>query len=446
MKKYALLLAAATIAFIFSSCKSLDPVPVAPAEDVEAIADEVQEQTEDVRPPVVEPLQVLPGKHVVSESYNLTQGLTAFSLAFFDVLKDEHQEQNLAFSPLSLNMALAAIYSGAAGETRKEMASLLGFDKDAKAFNAAYPAYFSALMELTADTLAEVNLANRVFLEESYPVLDSFIQDITALHGGAFEKLDFIRQPRQAESRINHWVEEMTRGRIQDLIPSGTFNELTRLVLTNAVYVKSSWRFPFEEQATMEKEFTTVNGEKKDRDFMIQTQKGIMYAELEGNTIIELPYTSPNLSMLLILPGDENLAHPAPGIPNATEYFQMLAALRAEEVHMEIPKFTLNSEFSLSENLKDMGMQEAFDNRADFSGISGRTDLEISDVLQKVFFEIDEEGSEAAAATAIVVVTTSFDPNMELKQPKMFIANRPFLFVLKENFYDTPLFIGQYVK
>ncbi len=377
---------------------------------------------------------------------NMLENMNSFSLEFFRKLSNNNSSESIAFSPASLNMAMAIVYSGAREETRQQISSLFGFAPQPSVFHPAYHAYFSELMEIRKDTLVDFNLANRVFLEQSYPVLPQYKSDVEKWHDGAFEKTDFRNNPRLAENRINSWVEDLTRDRIKDLIPSGSLSDLTRLVLVNAIYIKSDWKFPFEKEMTEEKMFRTISGEEVLRDFMIQRQNGIPWYEGEDFTAMELPYTTPNLSLILIKPNDKSVTDITRYIPDVNTYNQMIREFRQEDVEMEIPSFKLETALSLSEPLREAGIEEAFDERADFSGISGERDLHISDVLQKVFFEIDEKGSEAAAATAVIVVTTSMPADPPDFQPKSFVADRPFIFILKENKFNTPLFTGQIVK
>ena len=430
--------------FIFSSCRSIEPAPVDTVEDVELISEEVQEQIEHIRPPHETDTSDFPARPKPYDTYAMTHELTGFSFDLFSNLSNQHPNQNISFSPVSLNMALAVIYSGAVADTRLEIAGLTGFDLNADEFHHNYFQYFSSFAQLETDTLLDFNLANRVFVEQTYPVLDSYKKDVQTYHGGAFEQMDFITNAPGAEQRINAWAAENTRDRIKDLIPLGTLDHLTRMVLANAIYIKSDWRHPFEEENNVQKEFHAISGQPRTTEFMTQRESRIPYLKLDDRKVIQLPYTSPHLSLMIILPDEKAVTDIAAYIPDADQYKEILDNIRAEDVYMEIPKFKLESQFSLSDHLKEMGMEKAFDSRADFSGIGGQRDLFISAIIQKVFFEIDEKGSEAAAATAIIVTTTAVMPGFE--EPKEFIADRPFIFILKENQFNTPLFVGQFVS
>ncbi len=445
MKNRILLFAVYYMVFglFFLSCRSIEPAPVEIVEDVETISEDVQDQIEPIREIDID-TSTLPSGTKPLETYTMTNELTDFSFDLFRNLNQQHPQQNLSFSPVSLNMALAVIYSGAMADTREEISGLTGFAQDADEFHNNWFHYFSSFAQLETDTLVDFNLANRVFVEQTYPVLDAYKDNVETYHGGAFEQTDFIGDALQAEERINAWAAENTRDRIRNLIPRGTLDHLTRLVLANAIYIKSDWRHPFEEENNIQKEFHDISGQPRTIEFMSQRQNRIPYLELEDRKVIQLPYTSPHLSLMIILPDETNVRDISSYIPDAEKYSQMVDNFILQEVYMEIPKFKIESQFSLSGQLKQMGMEKAFDTRANFSGIGGQRDLFISAILQKVFFEIDEKGSEAAAATAIIVTTTALIPDIE--EPKEFIADRPFIFILKENQFNTPLFVGQFVS
>jgi serpin B len=378
------------------------------------------------------------------EAMKMLHEVNSFSFDFFRSISSQHSSENIAFSPASLNLVMGVVYSGARGKTRSEMNETFGFPSPENVFHPLYNAWFTELQNMAEDTLVEFSMANRVFVEESYPVSAAYKEDVQKWLGGAFESANFAHDPQKAEKSINHWVEEITRNRIMGLIPQGALTQFTRLVLVNALYIKSSWKYPFEKSKTSEKDFTAIGGEIVPATYMIQQRKGIPFYQGDMFTAIELPYTTPDLSLILIRPNNKNLDYIGNYIPDTTIYKNILDGLTPNEVEMEIPRFKVESKFTLSQNLKDAGLNTAFSNQADFSGISSLNDLSISSVFQKVFFEIDEKGSEAAAATGAVIVTTSMPVNPP--EPKQFIADRPFLFILKENRYHTPLFVGQYVK
>ncbi len=394
----------------------------------------------------------------INESYSISDDGTAsyddvsnmlvkvneFSFDFFSEISQQYSNDNIAFSPASLNLVMGVVYSGARGKTRNEISKTIGFPDSPDIFHPLYYAWYTEIQNMASDTLVEFSMANRVFVEESYPVSETYKQDVKRWFGGAFDTTNFIHDPRQSEFEINKWVEEITRNRITDLIPQGSLTQLTRLVMVNALYIKSSWKYPFDEAKSTEKDFTALGGETFPATFMIQQAKGIPFYENDKFSAVELPYVTPELSLLIIRPNIKIVNDITDYIPDSESYKTILNELTRSEVAMEIPRLKIDSKFSLSQNLKRKGIKTALSNRADFSGISSLNDLSVSNVFQKVFFEMDEKGSEAAAATGAVMVTTSLPVNPP--EPKQFIADRPFLFILKENRYNTPLFIGQYVR
>lgn len=375
---------------------------------------------------------------------NMIENIVNFSFNMFRHLSEKSVGENMSFSPVSLNIAFAMVYAGAEKETKKEISEAIGFPYNHDEFFSNFGRYHDYLGSLVNDSEIEFNLANRVFLEMTYKILASYQANITKYFEGAFQQMDFLNQPRKSESIINEWVEEMTRNRIRNLLPPGTIEPLTRMVLVNAIYIKSNWKNPFDEKRTEKKPFNKNQRERVELDFMMQKIDGVNYAKVNDKAVLEMKYTTPHLSLLIILPdkSDNNNIHKFS--PTLDEYQKILRSLTNREVYMEIPKFKIESDFDLAAPLQNNGIRRAFAG-ADFSGITGKPDLEISDVIQKVFFEIDEKGSEAAAATAIVMRTTSMAPQHDRPQIVRFIANRPFIFILKENTYNTPLFIGQYV-
>ncbi|MDD3741016.1 MAG: serpin family protein, partial [Bacteroidales bacterium] len=371
--------------------------------------------------------------------------ITDFSFKIFKNLCEDNKNENISFSPVSLNIAMGMLYSGARGNTAAEISTVFGFQKETNGFLSGFSNYLKYFNEFAKDTSLDFNLANRIFLENTYIIKDDYRQIIKQYFNGAFKNVDFRHKFKDEELLINSWVSEMTKNRIRNLIPEGTLDENTKMVLVNAIYIKSKWKYPFSESATQSKKFYSTKDVSSNTDFMIQRTKGVRYTEYKTNQVLELPYTTPELSLIIILPRNSDLHNINSNIPSGAEYFEIINNLKFNDVYMEIPKFKIESSFKLAEVLKEMGVKDAF-GFSDFSGITNSNELAISEVLQKVFFEIDEKGSEAAAATAIVMIATSSVMEQEMDLFINFIANRPFIYILKENKFNTPLFIGQYKK
>ncbi len=376
---------------------------------------------------------------------NQNDRLIDFSFSLFDNIASVTPLKNTSVSPASLNIAIGMVYAGAMDKTAKEISSIIGFDSTKQSFFDNFSLYLNYLNSFSEDENFEFNLANRVFLEQSYSVLETYKENIKKYFSGAFQLADFVHNAEKEETNINSWVEKITKNRIKNLLPKGTLASNTSMVLVNALYFKSDWQYPFLKERTYEKDFFLTSSEKIKTEFMTQRIKSIKYCEIESYQVIEMTYKTKDVSLIFILPRNSSVENLSNLNLSGEQYRKILKSLKFEEVYIEIPKFKIESSFELSNMLKAMGINSAFAD-ADFSGISGHKDLVISKVIQKTFFEVDEKGSEAAAATAIEMRLTSSYVQPELKITYDFIANRPFFYVLKENKFNTPLFIGQYVK
>lgn len=354
------------------------------------------------------------------------------------------QKANYVSSPVSLYLAIGMIYEGAKNNTLDEIQNTMNFPKSELFYEQISP-YYKALWEMNADTNMKMNIANKVYLENSFQILPEYQQNLNTHFKTNIEKVDFKNQFLKVESQINKWVEKETQNKIKQLLPKNTLTKETLMVLVNAIYLKAAWRYPFNESATTEKDFFINEKETVKTKFMIQRKSGFKHLSNKRISVLEIPYKTDHLSLLIVLPKISNNEKINDWIPSQTEYQYYLDHLKNETVYMEIPKFKIESNYDLGEHLSSMGMKEAFTNFADFSGISGKKEAKIDKVIQKVFFEIDEKGTEAAAATAVVMVrTTSVNPKVDT--PVNFIANKPFIFILKENTNNTPLFIGTYSR
>ncbi len=417
---------------LFSFCKSTQNSAEASANNV------TQSETAQANSNIQDNM-----KHETDPPSSLQQGMTDFAFRFFKQQSEENHMESFCVSPVSLEVALGMAYVGAKTETAIEMSHVLGFPLSTEDFLAQMTEYYTMLKQLELTDSIEFSVANRVFLEKSYLLLDSYTSAMKNAFGGEFEQMDFLSKTREAEQKINQWVEEVTRNRIKQLIRPGLLDASTVMVLVNAIYFKADWKYAFDEKSTLEMPFYSGERGKVDRFFMRGKMDRVKYLKYKDYQILELPYVGEAFSLMVVLPGQSSASDIHTRILTAEEYAEVNERLLTRDVYVELPKFKIESSFELANILAAMGMPLAFSNMADFSGIGGRKDLKISKVIQKVFFEITEKGSEAAAATAVVMTRTSSaikKPEEEIK----FIANRPFIFVLKENKTHSPLFIGQY--
>jgi serpin B len=349
---------------------------------------------------------------------------------------------NLFYSPYSISLALAMTYTGAGGDTETQMANTLSFllsqDKLHNAFN---------YLDLELNSRGEgaegkdgegfrLNIINAIWGQKDYKFLDSFLDVLAENYGAGLRLLDFIADAEKARGTINDWVSENTEGRIKDLIPSGAMDSLTRLVLTNAVYFNAAWAHPFDEEFTNDSFFYLLEGNSVTVPMMNQTED-FRYHKGDGYQAVELPYDGNELSMVLFLP-DEGSYSDFEMMIDAELVDNIIGKMSLTNVALTIPKFTFEVEFDLKKTLRDLGMVDAFSPSADFSGIDGTKNLSITDVLHKAFVAIDEEGTEAAAATAVIVGLTG-GPSEFVK----LTLDRPFIFLVRDIKTGTILFIGR---
>jgi serpin B len=370
----------------------------------------------------------------------LADGNAAFALDLYRTLRGGGG--NLFFSPYSISTALAMTYAGAAGETASQMAATLHFTLPAETLHPAFNAYALDLQaraeQVTDGTPLELSIANSLWGQQGFPFLEQFLDLLAENYGAGMRLVDYENDPEGARKAINDWVSDETRERIRDLIPQGAIDAMTRLVLANAIYFKAEWHNPFEESATVSEPFHLLDGSTVEIPMMHQSES-YGYVLGDGYQAIELPYRYGNASMLIIMP-DEGQFEGVEEQLSPEMITDLLGRLTYGRVNLSLPKFTYESEFNLNEALADLGMTDAFDpDRADFSGMDGARDLYISQVLHKAFVSVDEKGTEAAAATAIIMEVTS----APIGEPITFTVDRPFIYIVRDQQTGTILFLGR---
>ena len=356
----------------------------------------------------------------------------------FDLYRHLQQEEgNLFFSPYSITSALAMTWAGARGETADELARLLHFDAPADAIHAAFQELNGEVNAPSEEAVLRV--ANALWGQEGYPFHEAYLELVRDHYGGALESLDFIGDSEAARERINAWVEEQTEERIQDLIPPGVLDALTRLVLTNAIYFKGDWERPFHEDNTHDSPFHLLNGEEIEVPRMHQTGH-FSYAENDDLQAIRLPYEGGDMSMLVLLP------RALDGLPALEEKLSadfvesLLDDMQSREVNLGLPRFETTREFALGDTLQAIGARQAFSpHDADFTGMTEARELYITEVVHKAFVEVNETGTEAAAATGVIIGVTS----APLDPPAQFMVDRPFVFALRHEVSGALLFLGR---
>lgn len=352
------------------------------------------------------------------------------------------KEGNVFFSPFSISTALAMTYAGAAGSTADEMGKVLHFPGNEPAFHQGYGAYLKALETAAAEHI-ELRIANRLWAEQDYVLKPEYLALNAEAYGSALEKMDFRYQHEASRIQINDWVADKTEDRIRDLIPENVIDPTTRLVLTNAIYFKGAWRDEFDEKLTRDRDFFLTDGSTQQKPFM--HRRGQMnYLEQSGYQAIRLPYEGEQHSMVVLLPQKNQAIADIESQLNA-DFLERIFRSGSSDVNLALPKFKMTIPISLKNHLQALGMKEAFQPGANFSAMSPSNDLAISEVIHKAFIEIDEQGTEAAAATAVVMMETS-SAYEEPRRPIIFVADRPFLFYIVDNATRSILFMGRVME
>jgi len=375
-----------------------------------------------------------------SEGEELVAGANEFAFDLYHALATE--DGNLFYSSYSISLALAMTYAGSRGETEQQMADTLHFTLPQ---DRLHPAFNGLDLELasrgkgakgTDEEAFRLNIANAIWGQKDYSFLTEFLDVLAKNYGAGLRLVDFEKEAEEARVTINDWVADETEGKIEDLIPPGVIDDLTRLVLTNAIYFNAAWLNPFQESATEDGPFHTLDGREVQVPMMRQ-MASVGYAKGEGYQAVELPYDGQELSMMILL-ADAGEFEAFEGRLNADFFSSIAGDLTSRQVSLTMPKFKYESMFSLRNTLTELGMPRAFSDTADFSGMNGEGGLYIQDVLHKAFVSVDEKGTEAAAATAVVVGTTSApSPDVELT------IDRPFVFLIRDVQTGAVLFAGR---
>jgi serpin B len=376
----------------------------------------------------------------LSDEALLVEGNSAFAFELYQALKGE--EGNLFYSPYSISMALAMTYAGARGETAEQMADTLHFILEQEKL---HPAFNWLDGELTSrgegaegkdEEGFRLNIVNAIWGQKDYDFLSEFLDVLTENYGAGMRILDFITEPEESRVTINDWVSDQTEGRIEDLIPPGAIDALTRLVLTNAIYFNAAWEHPFDEDMTADGPFYLRDGGQVTVPMMKQTE-WFGYTEGKGYQAVELQYDGGELSMVILLPKAGNFQVFEEGL-QAQQVDTIINDLQSTGVTLTMPKFEFDSEFSLKDTLAGMGMPVAFSGAADFSGMTGNRELFISAVIHKAFVAVDEAGTEAAAATA-VIVKMEVAPGL----PVEVTIDHPFIYLIRDIETGAILFVGR---
>jgi serpin B len=371
-----------------------------------------------------------------AEIASLVQGNNEFAAHLYGRLAGK-ENGNLFLSPYSISNALAMTYAGARGDTAAQMRTTLRFPFEADRLHPAFGRLIGQIDGGGPDRKFQLSIANRLWGQKGYGFLPDFTRIGQTHYRAGLEEVDFITAAEAARQRINGWVENETKNKIKDLIPPGAVNDLTRLVLTNAIYFKGNWVSPFPAKNTGPGDFHLASGKTVKVPMMRQGER-TGFADLGDFSMVQLSYEGHQQSMLVLLPKKNDGLAALEKQLSAENLKKWSARLSPHIVDLTLPKFKVTAQFKLNDYLKEMGMTDAFNiHKADFGGMATREKLFISAVLHKAYVDVNEVGTEAAAATAVVIGTTSAPP------PAAFRADHPFLFLIRDDRTGSILFLGR---
>ncbi len=393
---------------------------------------------------------VLPGGTTpVSPGNGTGQDVTEANNRFaFELYSDLNKNQvnsgkNVFFSPFSISTVLALAYEGARGTTADQIQAVFHYPTDNSTRRSEYSTLITGLND--GNSGYTLRTANALWAEKTYRFLPEFTSIAQNYYDAKTINLDFFNQPENSRKTINTWVEDKTNDKIRDLIPGGSITRDTKLVITNAIYFKGTWVQQFAKDETKADTFFVAPGNSVNVQMMQRTDQDAMfnYAETGGIQVLEMPYThrsGKELSMVVILPGGNVSLAAAEGSLSGSGLSDLKSRLSPQRVMVYFPKFRLETDYSLTGDLKAMGMPIAFSDGADFSGMDGTRNLVISDIVHKAYIDVNEEGTEAAAATGGIFTSKAMFPEQPVP---VFRADHPFIFFIQDRDTGAILFMGR---
>ncbi|MCX7973564.1 MAG: serpin family protein [Candidatus Aminicenantes bacterium] len=360
----------------------------------------------------------------------------SFGLALYRVLSLEKGNQFL--SPLSLSTALAMTLEGARDDTAVAIRRVLNLPAEETVRQTGFIQIRKLINQ--PGRKSQLNLANAIWIQKNFPLLKNYLEIIAKVYDGQATNVDFINRQEETRKVINKWTEEKTAGKIKDLIPPGIIDYLTRIILTNAIYFRGLWLLPFNPELTKPEKFHLGEGQEIEVAMMrlVGDRARFPYMENEDLQMLEMFYEGRDLSMLILLPKKKDLTSLESKLTvDILETWKK--QLKEERVDVYLPRFKMETKYFLKEKLEQMDMAVAFTIKADFSGINGRKDLFIQQVIHQALVEVNEEGTEAAAATGVLIGRTAYIPEKKY----VFRADHPFIFLIQEKASGTILFLGR---
>ncbi len=347
---------------------------------------------------------------------------------------DEQKDKNIFFSPYSIYSALAMTSEGAIGQTALEIQNVLHLPENAGIRHSGFENLMAAIN--SGSTNYKLTAANALWTQKEYKFLPAFLNINKSIYKANAENLDFVNHPETALKTINTWVEENTNNKIKDLLSENNITKYTRLILTNTIYFKAEWALQFEAEYTKEDDFKASNGSSI-KTQMMHIQRAFPYSETAEAQVLEMPYKNNELSMIVILPKTGQTINSISRNINRNTFLSNTT--NYELLLVSFPRFKIEAKYLMKEDLTKMGMALPFTDKADFSGMTGTKDLQINQVIHQTFVEVNEAGTEAAAATAVGMEAGCAPRRVE---PKQFNANHPFIFAIRQNYTGAILFMG----
>ena len=369
------------------------------------------------------------------KSTNIVENNNTFAFELFSEISAA-DTNNVFISPISISTALSMTYDGAKGKTAKEMRKTLGFTRSQED---SHKEFTDLLIHYRNNKDAFFTIVNAAFAQEKYNFLESYF-NLLKDYNAVIKQADFVDDIKreQARNEINQWVMDNTNNKIEELLKKNAVDKMTRLVLLNAIHFKADWEYEFPENKTRQMVFQHPN-----RQYIASFMHLRENFKLHSNgdvTVLELPYKDNLASLFILLPCDTCQIDDFIQNLNYNQFDELCNSLTETKVDLLIPKFKIEEKYELKKTLISLGMETAFTTSANFKNMTGRSDLMIDDVIHQSFIEIDEKGTEAAAATAVVVREKS------APQVTYVNLNRPFVFIIKENYKNSILFIGKFMN
>jgi len=374
-----------------------------------------------------------------STSQGIQEVVNANNQFAFDLYSklNETDEGNIFYSPYSIFSALAMTYEGAKGQTAEEMKLVFHFPEN-DILRPNFAAVYNIINQ--GSKSYELRTGNALWGQIDFPFQEDYINRVGTYYGGKIANVDFVNETEKSRQTINSFIEDQTNNKIKDLIPPGALNALTRMVLTNAIYFKGEWEWEFDKSDTNEKNFIITPGNIIKTPMMHMAPDDFTkfnYANLEDLQILELPYKGDKISMLILLPTvNLSVIEPSLTAEKLNEYRNQMQETFLDDIYL--PKFEFDTKYFMKETLSSLGMPTAFSGTANFSGMTLAEQLCISEVIHQAYVKIDEEGTEAAAATAVIMFGESVIP-----EKRVFNAEHPFIFIIQEQDTGNILFMGK---